>query len=54
MEPSKYESQLFISMNDADSTKVANVNGTVYVYGGQATQQSGQDANTWSECTSSE
>jgi hypothetical protein len=27
----------------------ANVNGTVYVYGGQATTQSGQNGNTWSE-----
>jgi hypothetical protein len=29
--------------------KVANVNGTVYIYGGQATTQSGQTANTWSK-----
>jgi hypothetical protein len=28
---------------------VANVNGTVYIYGGQATTQSGQTANTWSK-----
>lgn len=30
-------------------TKVANVNGTVYIYGGQATTQSGQTENVWSK-----
>ena len=29
--------------------EVANVNGTVYIYGGQATTQSGQTENTWSK-----
>ena len=32
----------------ANAMIVANVNGTVYIYGGQATTQSGQSANTWS------
>ncbi|KUJ20293.1 uncharacterized protein LY89DRAFT_579414 [Mollisia scopiformis] len=29
------------------ANQIANVNGTVYIYGGQATTQSGQTENTW-------
>ena len=35
-----------------DHFQVANINGTVYIYGGQATQESGQTSNTWSKSCS--
>lgn len=38
-----------ISVNILTIMKVANVNGTVYIYGGQATTESGQTENTWSK-----
>lgn len=34
---------------DTDAALVANVNGTVYMYGGRAKTESGQTANTWSK-----